>query len=196
MQKYYDIIVAGAGHAGIEASIAAAKMGCSVGLFTMDINTIGKLSCNPAIGGTAKGHLVREIDALGYSFVTVIHPSCRIGRDVEIGPGAVAMANVVINPSVKIGTHVILNTAATVDHDCIIGDFSHISPGVHLAGNVIVEEGAHIGIGACAMPGIRIGHSSIVGAGAAVVRDVPSGVVATGVPATVAGVAQPDGGIS
>ena len=65
MQKYYDIIVAGAGHAGIEASIAAAKMGCSVGLFTMDINTIGRLSCNPAIGGTAKGHLVREIDALG-----------------------------------------------------------------------------------------------------------------------------------
>jgi len=65
MQKYYDIIIAGAGHAGIEASIAAAKMGCSVGLFTMDINAIGRLSCNPAIGGTAKGHLVREIDALG-----------------------------------------------------------------------------------------------------------------------------------
>ena len=65
MQKYYDIIVAGAGHAGIEASVAAAKMGCSVGLFTMDVNAIGRLSCNPAIGGTAKGHLVREIDALG-----------------------------------------------------------------------------------------------------------------------------------
>lgn len=65
MKKYYDIIVIGAGHAGIEASYAAARMGCAVGLVTMDINAIGRMSCNPAIGGTAKGHLVREIDALG-----------------------------------------------------------------------------------------------------------------------------------
>lgn len=65
MRNNYDIIVAGAGHAGIEAAVAAAKMGCSVGLVTMDINAAGRMSCNPAIGGTAKGHLVREIDALG-----------------------------------------------------------------------------------------------------------------------------------
>ncbi|HMS34101.1 MAG TPA: tRNA uridine-5-carboxymethylaminomethyl(34) synthesis enzyme MnmG [Ignavibacteria bacterium] len=65
MKKYYDIIVIGAGHAGIEASYAAARMGCKVGLVTMDLNAIGRMSCNPAIGGTAKGHLVREIDALG-----------------------------------------------------------------------------------------------------------------------------------
>ena len=65
MGKFYDIVVIGAGHAGIEASLAAAKLGCTVGLFTMDKNAIGRMSCNPAIGGTAKGHLVREIDALG-----------------------------------------------------------------------------------------------------------------------------------
>lgn len=65
MKNYYDIIVIGAGHAGIEASYSAARMGCSVGLVTMDVNAIGRMSCNPAIGGTAKGHLVREIDALG-----------------------------------------------------------------------------------------------------------------------------------
>lgn len=65
MKKYFDIIVIGAGHAGIEASYAAARMECSVGLITMDVNAIGRMSCNPAIGGTAKGHLVREIDALG-----------------------------------------------------------------------------------------------------------------------------------
>ncbi len=61
----YDIIVIGAGHAGIEASLSAARMGCRVGLVSMDLNAIGRMSCNPAIGGTAKGHLVREIDALG-----------------------------------------------------------------------------------------------------------------------------------
>src|SRR5271169_3792851 len=59
------VIVVGGGHAGIEASLAAARMGCSVVLLTMDSKAIGRMSCNPAIGGTAKGHLVREIDALG-----------------------------------------------------------------------------------------------------------------------------------
>lgn len=63
--KYYDIIVIGAGHAGIEAAWTSAGMGCSVAMITMDLDAIGRMSCNPAIGGTAKGHLVKEIDALG-----------------------------------------------------------------------------------------------------------------------------------
>lgn len=63
--RNFDIIVIGGGHAGIEASITAAQMGCSVGLVTMDKSAIGRMSCNPAIGGSAKGHLVHEIDALG-----------------------------------------------------------------------------------------------------------------------------------
>jgi tRNA uridine 5-carboxymethylaminomethyl modification enzyme len=65
MNKYFDILVIGGGHAGIEAAHSAAKMSCSIGLITMDKNALGRMSCNPAIGGTAKGHLVREIDALG-----------------------------------------------------------------------------------------------------------------------------------
>ena len=61
----YDVLVVGAGHAGVEAAWAAARLGCSVAICTLSDSTIGHMPCNPAIGGTAKGHLVREIDALG-----------------------------------------------------------------------------------------------------------------------------------
>ncbi|HIZ19469.1 MAG TPA: tRNA uridine-5-carboxymethylaminomethyl(34) synthesis enzyme MnmG [Firmicutes bacterium] len=61
----YDVAVIGAGHAGIEAALAAARLGCAAAVFTINLDWVGNMPCNPSIGGTAKGHLVREIDALG-----------------------------------------------------------------------------------------------------------------------------------
>src|SRR3984885_12120392 len=63
--KRYQVLVVGGGHAGIEAAMAAARLGCSTMMLTQNLDTIGQMSCNPAVGGLAKGHMVREIDALG-----------------------------------------------------------------------------------------------------------------------------------
>ena len=65
MTYSYDVLVIGGGHAGCEAAAAAARMGATTCLMTMDMNKIGQMSCNPAVGGIAKGQIVREIDALG-----------------------------------------------------------------------------------------------------------------------------------
>ena len=91
MNQYFagtcDVAVIGAGHAGIEAALATARLGCSTILFTINLDTVGNLPCNPAIGGTAKGHLVREVDALGGEMGLAADHSCIQYRMLNRGKG-------------------------------------------------------------------------------------------------------------
>ncbi len=85
--KEYDVIVIGAGHAGIEAGLAAARLGVTVGLFTINMDWVGNMPCNPSIGGTSKGHLVREIDALGGEMGKAADANTLQSRMLNLGKG-------------------------------------------------------------------------------------------------------------
>ncbi len=130
--------------------------------------------------------LAEHLKRSGLRLARAIHPRSSVAPAVEVGAGSCLMAGAVVNIGSRLGPNVIINTGATVDHDCIIGAGVHVSPGAHLAGGVGVGKGAQLGVGSCVAPGVKIGAWALVGAGAAVVRDIPRGVVATGVPARVA----------
>ena len=83
----FDVVVIGAGHAGIEAALAAARLGCKTACFTINLDAVGNMPCNPAIGGTAKGHLVREIDALGGEMARAADAACIQYRMLNRGKG-------------------------------------------------------------------------------------------------------------
>ena len=83
----YDVAVIGAGHAGIEAALASARLGSSTVCFTINLDWIGNMACNPSIGGTSKGHLVREIDALGGEMGVAADANTLQSRILNLGKG-------------------------------------------------------------------------------------------------------------
>ena len=129
--------------------------------------------------------LIGELLSNGFDLPPIIHSSSVVSSTSVVGPGSVIFANSVVQSSVNIGVGCIVNTSSTVDHDCFLDDGVHICPGAHLAGHVHVGQLSLIGIGASIIQGIRIGSNVTVGAGAAVVRDLPNGITAVGVPARI-----------
>ena len=126
--------------------------------------------------------IVRKLLEKGIPFGLAIHRSAMISPDAEIGEGSVVMAGAVINSGAKIGRHCIINSGAVVEHDCVIGDFVHIASHATLSGAVTVEEGSLVCPGAVVTQGKSIGKWSQIGAGAVVLKNIPDGVMAYGIP--------------
>ena len=133
----------------------------------------------------ARLRLAQQARARDFTLVSAIHPKSVIGANVKIGPGTVVMAGAVVNADSTIGENAVINTLAAVEHECVIHDGVHVSAGVRLGGGVTIYEAATIEIGATVGSRLNIGADSVIGAGAVVLRDIPDGVLAYGVPARV-----------
>jgi sugar O-acyltransferase (sialic acid O-acetyltransferase NeuD family) len=133
------------------------------------VNAIGSMPNN-----NFRRTLAEKMEKEGYSFIQVIHSSAVIAADVDIGWGAQIMANVVMQPGVKIGRHCIINTGVNIDHDTVIEEHCHLAPGVTLSGNVTVGRGTHVGTGTSIIQGVTVGQNCIIAAGSVIFKDVPA----------------------
>lgn len=134
-----------------------------------------------AIGDNAVRKRVAAITR--HSFINAIHSSAIISTRAKVGNGCMVLHGAIVQAQTVIGDHVIINTAASIDHDCEINNFVHVAPRAVLCGRVKVGEGALIGAGAVVLPGISIGAWATVGAGAVVTKDVTEGAILVGNPA-------------
>lgn len=192
------IIIGASGHGKVVADIAK-KIGYTDIVFLDNNESIKTCYGYPVIGNNSLASdidgdlfvaignsLIRESLMTQYSdrnFPILIHPDSVIADDVDIGIGSVVMAGTVINPSVRMGKGVIVNTCSSIDHDCSIGNFCHISVGAHLCGTVRVGDSTWIGAGSTVNNNVDICSDCMIGAGAVVVKKIDKVGTYVGVPA-------------
>ncbi len=116
-------------------------------------------------------------------FVTAIHPSAQIAKNVIIDYGTVIMAGAIINSNTKIGKFAIINTKASVDHDCLVGDFASLAPNATTGGDVRIGDFTAVSISATIKHGVQTGEHTIIGAGALVLENIGDYKLVYGVPA-------------
>lgn len=140
----------------------------------------------PAVGTPRVIRLLAErARALGFRFASAIHPSAYLSELAQAAPGLIMFAHTSLHTQARLEECVCLNVGSSVSHDCRIGAHSIIQPGARLAGNVMIGSECNIGMGSQCIQGTSVGSRVILGAGAVVVRDLPSDVTAVGVPARV-----------
>tara|TARA_R110002049_G_scaffold296797_1_gene485189 strand:+ start:21811 stop:22503 length:693 start_codon:yes stop_codon:yes gene_type:complete len=146
------------------------------------------VGCFVAIGDNCTRKIMsKKIAALNptIKFINAIHPNSTIGKEVELGHGIAIMPGVVINSDSKIGNFCILNTNSSLGHDGVMYNYSSISSGVRTGGNLRLNECSAVSIGATIIENIVIGKDTIIGAGSLVTKNIPSEVVAYGIPAKI-----------
>jgi UDP-perosamine 4-acetyltransferase len=129
--------------------------------------------------------LFQKVKSIGFRPINIISRYAMISPRAHLGNGICVMAGAVINVNTIIEDNSIINTHCSIDHDCYIGRSAHIAPGVALSGTVKIGTGVQIGTGASVIDGVTIGDWSFIGGGAAVVSNIPEGVLAYGVPARI-----------
>jgi len=140
--------------------------------------TVDAFACVCGLGEpSVKALTIPRLQDHTSDFPAIIHPSVQFSDYVNIQEGCVVCANAILTTQVELQRFVTVNLGCTIGHDVVIGEFSTLAPGVHVSGEV--------GTGAIVLPGISIGAGATVGAGAVVTKDLPSDVVAIGVPAKI-----------
>lgn len=137
------------------------------------------------IGTTRRLDFIRQVEALGFQFETIIHPTARVSRRATLAPGAVICSGAQIPAGVEIGRHVIVNRGALLGPLDKLGECACISPGANLAAGVTIGAQTWIGLGANILEGLTIGAGCLVGAGALVTKNVPDHVKVVGAPAMI-----------
>lgn len=136
-----------------------------------------------AVGDPAQRHCyVKRTLEMGGTFLSLIHPTAYVGKNVAIGSGCIIAPNATLTADIQIGNHVIVNVNASISHDCVVGDYATLSPGCHVAGWCNLGKETFLGTHSALIPHITTGDGVFVAAGAVVTKSIGSGRV-MGVPA-------------